>query len=95
MKHSSSGWLIRGARPVCMPGLFVQARILKEFWLEAGQDLVEFALVIALISPGATASMSTVAMSISTAFSSVGTKFGGCFPSRPIVVLRTTVCQQR
>jgi pilus assembly protein Flp/PilA len=43
---------------------------------ESGQDLVEYALVVALISLGATASMSAVATSISAAFSSVGNKVG-------------------
>jgi pilus assembly protein Flp/PilA len=41
---------------------------------ESGQDLVEYALVIALIALGATASMSSVASSLSTAFSDVGSK---------------------
>lgn len=63
-----------------VPALFVRMQILKNFWRdERGQDLVEYALVVALISLGATASMSTVATAISAAFSSVGTKFGGYF----------------
>ena len=41
---------------------------------ESGQDLVEYALVVALIALGATASMSSLASSFSTAFSSVGSK---------------------
>ena len=40
---------------------------------EEAQDLVEYALVVALIAFGATAAMSSLANSISTAFSSVGT----------------------
>ncbi len=39
---------------------------------EDGQDLVEYALVIALIALGATAGMNSLASSISSAFSSVG-----------------------
>jgi pilus assembly protein Flp/PilA len=41
---------------------------------ESGQDLIEYALVAALIALGATAAMSTLAQSISTAFSTVGSK---------------------
>jgi pilus assembly protein Flp/PilA len=41
---------------------------------ESGQDLVEYALVVALIALGATASISSLASSFSTAFSSVGSK---------------------
>jgi pilus assembly protein Flp/PilA len=41
---------------------------------ESGQDLIEYALVAALIALGATAAMTTLAGSISTAFSTVGTK---------------------
>jgi pilus assembly protein Flp/PilA len=42
---------------------------------ETGQDLVEYALVVALIALGATASMSALATSFSTAFSNVGSHF--------------------
>jgi len=41
---------------------------------ESGQDLIEYALVAALIALGATAAMNSLATSISTAFSTVGTK---------------------
>jgi Flp pilus assembly pilin Flp len=41
---------------------------------ESGQDLVEYALVVSLIALGATASMSSLATSFSTAFSKVGSK---------------------
>jgi pilus assembly protein Flp/PilA len=41
---------------------------------ESGQDLIEYALVAALIALGATAAMTSLAGSISTAFSTVGTK---------------------
>ena len=39
---------------------------------EDGQDLVEYALVIALIALGATAGMNSVATDISNAFSTIG-----------------------
>lgn len=40
---------------------------------ESGQDLIEYALVAALIGLGALASMKTLATTISTAFGSIGT----------------------
>ena len=39
---------------------------------EDGQDLIEYALVVALIALGATAGMQTVAADISNAFLNVG-----------------------
>ncbi len=39
---------------------------------ESGQDLVEYALIAALIAVGAVAAMDTLATSISTAFSKLG-----------------------
>jgi len=41
---------------------------------EEGQDLIEYALVVALIAFAATAGMSTVANNINIAFSNIGTK---------------------
>ncbi len=41
---------------------------------ESGQDLIEYALVAALIALGATAAMTSLANNISTAFSTVGSK---------------------
>jgi pilus assembly protein Flp/PilA len=41
---------------------------------ESGQDLIEYALVVALIALAATAGMSTVAGKISTAFGNIGNK---------------------
>lgn len=40
---------------------------------ESGQDLIEYALVAALVGLGAVASMKTLATSIGTAFGSIGT----------------------
>jgi pilus assembly protein Flp/PilA len=42
---------------------------------EEGQDLVEYALVVALIALGATASMKSLASVISTSFSNISTTF--------------------
>ena len=39
-----------------------------------GQDLIEYALVVALIAFGAAAGMSSVATKINAAFTAVGTK---------------------
>ena len=41
---------------------------------EDGQDLIEYALVVALIALAATAGMQTVATDINAAFSNIGTK---------------------
>jgi pilus assembly protein Flp/PilA len=42
---------------------------------EEGQDLIEYALVVALIAFAATAGMSSLATAINTAFAGVGTTF--------------------
>ena len=42
---------------------------------EDGQDLVEYALVVALIALGATAAMGTLSSALSGAFTSITTKF--------------------
>lgn len=53
--------------------LSVMLQILKD---ENGQDLIEYALVVALIAFAATAGMGSLATAINTAFSNVGTKLG-------------------
>lgn len=51
---------------------------LKNLFLnEDGQDLVEYALVVALIALAATAGMNTLASDISNAFTTVGTTLNG------------------
>jgi len=40
---------------------------------ESGQDLIEYALVAAIIALGATAAMTTLAGSITSAFTKIGT----------------------
>jgi pilus assembly protein Flp/PilA len=59
----------------------MQARLMNLYFTlqnlmrqEEGQDLIEYALVVALIALAATAGMNTVATAINTAFSNVGTK---------------------
>ena len=44
---------------------------------ESGQDLIEYALVAALVGLGAVASMKTLATNISSAFTSIGTSLTG------------------
>jgi pilus assembly protein Flp/PilA len=46
-------------------------------WDESGQDLIEYALVAALIALGATAAMRTLATTIGTALTGVGTRLTG------------------
>ena len=43
---------------------------------EKGQDLIEYALVVALIAFAAAAGMSSVATQINAAFTGIGTKIG-------------------
>jgi len=56
--------------------LFVKMVSLKDDLVkdERGQDLIEYALVVSLITLAATATMKTLATTIGTAFTSVGTK---------------------
>jgi pilus assembly protein Flp/PilA len=49
----------------------ILSNLLKD---ESGQDLIEYALVAALIALGATAAMSGLATTIGTTFTTVGTK---------------------
>ncbi|MEO5926640.1 MAG: Flp family type IVb pilin [Bryobacteraceae bacterium] len=44
---------------------------------EDGQDLVEYALVVALIAFAATAGMNTLATNINLAFTNIGTRLSG------------------
>jgi pilus assembly protein Flp/PilA len=45
---------------------------------EEGQDLIEYALVVALIALGATAGMKSLAGAINNAFMNIGTTLGQC-----------------
>jgi pilus assembly protein Flp/PilA len=44
---------------------------------EEGQDLVEYALVVAIIALGATAAMKALATAISNAFGAISSAFAG------------------
>jgi len=50
--------------------LCVKARLFRE---DKGQDLIEYALVVAIIALAATAGMTTVATDVNAAFGSIGT----------------------
>lgn len=50
--------------------LLVRAERLKE---ESGQDLVEYALIVALVAFAATAGMNSLAAGLNTAFSTIAT----------------------
>jgi pilus assembly protein Flp/PilA len=55
--------------------LYVKAQALRNSLIsEDGQDLVEYALVAALIAFGSVAAMKTLATNIGTGFSNIGTK---------------------
>ena len=47
---------------------------------ESGQDLIEYALVAALIALGAVISMKAVATALNTAFDSINTKLTSALP---------------
>ena len=51
--------------------MYVKAQILRE---DSGQDLIEYALVVALIAFAATLGMNTVASKINAAFLMIGSK---------------------
>ena len=56
-----------------MNGLLLRLIVFAQALRQAeGQDMVEYALVAALIALGATAGMSSLANAINTAFSAVG-----------------------
>jgi pilus assembly protein Flp/PilA len=50
---------------------YVRAQILHD---DSGQDLIEYALVVALIAFAATVGMNTVASDINAAFTKIGNK---------------------
>jgi pilus assembly protein Flp/PilA len=56
--------------------VFLRMQSLKDAMIQdqSGQDLIEYALVAALIALAATAGMTSVASSLSTAFTNIGTK---------------------
>jgi pilus assembly protein Flp/PilA len=60
--------------------LYIKMQSLKSYMVrEEGQDLVEYALVVALIALAATAAMKTLGTDIATAFTNIDTKLNGSF----------------
>jgi pilus assembly protein Flp/PilA len=53
--------------------LKVSAKMQNAMMSEEGQDLIEYALVVALIAFAATAGMNSLASKINSAFTSIGT----------------------
>lgn len=56
--------------------LYLCVKIRKLALHEGGQDLVEYALVVAMIAFAATAGMKKVATGINTAFSNISSELG-------------------
>jgi pilus assembly protein Flp/PilA len=56
--------------------LMLSVRFQTMFWSEEGQDLIEYALVVALIALGATAGMNTLATAINKAFQGIASTVG-------------------
>jgi pilus assembly protein Flp/PilA len=54
--------------------LLLQVQLLNLLSNEDGQDLIEYALVVALIAFGATASMSTLGKKLDSVFSTITTQ---------------------
>lgn len=53
---------------------------LQDFWeCESGQDLVEYALVVAMIAFGAAAGMGSVASGVNTVFTAITTELSTNF----------------
>jgi pilus assembly protein Flp/PilA len=55
--------------------LNLYTRLQRPIWREEGQDLLEYALVVALIAFAATAGMSSVATDVNALFVQIGTIF--------------------
>lgn len=54
----------------------------RAFWMdEAGQDLIEYALIGALVALGTIAAMSSLANNIANTFSGMGSQMDSAIPS--------------
>jgi pilus assembly protein Flp/PilA len=63
--------------------LMLAIRLQSMFANEEGQDLIEYALVVALIALGATAGMNSLASAINGAFNHVGSLVTTCVDGGP------------
>jgi pilus assembly protein Flp/PilA len=68
-----SGTTLIGGNEMKEMFLRASARLQTILLQEEGQDLIEYALVVALIAFAATAGMSTLAQDINSAFTNIGT----------------------
>jgi Flp pilus assembly pilin Flp len=78
MRHgqSSIGSRARGC-PTGILRLYIEVRALAETWLDQrGQSLIEYVLVASLISLAAIVGVKSVATSVGTAFTLIGTRLG-------------------
>jgi pilus assembly protein Flp/PilA len=57
----------------------VVSRLMSLVSDEEGQDLIEYALIVALIALGATAGMTSLATAINTGFTNLGTTLTSSF----------------
>jgi pilus assembly protein Flp/PilA len=64
---------------------YVKMQMLKTSMVEdeSGQDLVEYALVVGVISLGAMAALPGVALAITNLFTSLATSISGAAPAAP------------
>jgi pilus assembly protein Flp/PilA len=66
-------WRIQMKDKFLMLCLKIQSQLVRE----EGQDLIEYALLIAFVAMAATAGMTSLAASINAAFSTIGTNLTG------------------
>jgi pilus assembly protein Flp/PilA len=78
MKKNKRCWSLAGRYLIRLTGCYAgtHSEVVKALVDESGQDLIEYALVVALIALAATASMTGVASAIGTAFTSVSGHLG-------------------
>jgi len=81
MPGKTTQWLRATLQPVWALRLHVRVQIWTTFLLEdSGQDLVEYAIVAALISLAAIVGMKSVATALGDAYTSLGTRLGTYIP---------------
>lgn len=58
---------------------FLASKLMEKFSSDEGQDLVEYALIVALIALACTAGMNSLATAINSGFSNLGTTLTSSF----------------
>jgi pilus assembly protein Flp/PilA len=77
MIRRPSGWLNSSLQPAWLVRLYLRMQTRTEALLDDhGQDLVEYAIVAALISLAAIVAMKSVATALGNAYTNLGTKVG-------------------